>query len=143
VVLTNSAERLTDIPTGLDSQLLEDRTPLVVKGMQMIPSGSNRFKKSDNVIVYTEVYEPLLTSANPPQVGFGYHVYEGATNKEVAFTGVMRADDFIQKGSPVIPVGLRVMVQDLPAGSYRLVMQAVDGAGNHAADRMVDFDVTD
>jgi VWFA-related protein len=143
VVLTNSAERLTDIPTGLDSQLLEDRTPLVVKGMQMIPSGSNRFKKSDNVIVYTEVYEPLLTSTNPPQVGFGYHVYEGATNKEVAFTGVMRADDFIQKGSPVIPVGLRVMVQDLPAGSYRLVMQAVDGAGNHAADRMVDFDVTD
>jgi len=143
VVLTNSAERLTDIPTGLDSQLLEDRTPLVVKGMQMIPSGSNRFKKNDNVIVYTEVYEPLLTSANPPQVGFGYHVYEGATNKEVAFTGVMRADDFIQKGSPVIPVGLRVMVQDLPAGSYRLVMQAVDGAGNHAADRMVDFEVTD
>jgi VWFA-related protein len=143
VVLTNSAERLTDIPTGLDSQLLDDRTPLVVKGMQMIPSGSNRFKKSDNVIVYTEVYEPLLTSANPPQVGFGYHVYELGTNKEVGFTGVMKADDFIQKGSPVIPVGLRVMVQDLPAGSYRLVMQAVDGAGNHAADRMVDFEVTD
>jgi VWFA-related protein len=143
VVLTNSAAPLTDIPTGLDSQLLEDRSPLVVKGMQMIPSGSNRFKKSDNVIVYTEVYEPLLTSANPPQVGFGYHVYEMGTNKEVAFTGVMRTDDFIQKGSPVIPVGLRVVVQDLPAGSYRLVMQAVDGAGNHAADRMVDFEVAD
>jgi VWFA-related protein len=143
VVLTNSAERLTDIPTGLDSQLLEDRTPLVVKGMQMIPSGSNRFKKSDNVIVYTEVYEPLLTSANPPQVGFAYHVYEQATNKEVFFTGVVRADDFIQKGSPVIPVALRVMLQGLPAGSYRLVMQAVDGAGSHAADRMADFEVTD
>jgi VWFA-related protein len=143
VVLTNSAERLTDIPTGMDSELLEDRTPLVVKGMQMIPSGSNRFKKGDNVIAYTEVYEPLLTSANPPQVGFGYHVYERATNKEVRFTGVMRADDYIQKGSPVIPVAARVLVQDLPAGSYRLVMQAVDGAGNNAADRTVDFDVTD
>jgi VWFA-related protein len=143
VVLTNSAERLTDIPTGLDSQLLEDRTPLVVKGMQMIPSGSNRFKKGDNVVAYTEVYEPLLTSANPPQVGFGYHVYERATNKEVRFTGVIRADDFIQKGSPVIPVALRVIVQDLPAGSYRLVMQAVDAAGNNAADRAVDFDVAD
>ena len=143
VVLTNSAERLTDIPTGLDSQLLEDRTPLVVMGMQMIPSGSNRFKKGDNVVAYTEVYEPLLTSANPPQVGFGYHLYERATNKEVRFTGVIRADDFIQKGSPVIPVALRVIVQDLPAGSYRLVMQAVDSAGNNAADRTIDFDVTD
>ncbi len=143
VVLTNSAERLTDIPTGLDSQLLEDRTPLVVKGLQMIPSGSNRFKKSDNVIAYTEVYEPLLASANPPRVGFGYHVYDRATNKEVRFTGVMGADDFIQKGSPVIPVALRVIVQDLPAGSYRLVMQAVDAVGSNAPDRTADFDVTD
>ena len=143
VALTNSAEKVTDIPTGLDSQLLEDRTPLVVKGLQMIPSGSNRFKKSDNVIVYTEVYEPLLTSANPPIVGFGYHVYERVSNKEVRFTGVMRADDFIQKGNPVIPVALRVIVQDLPAGSYRLVMQAVDGVGSNAPDRTVDFEVTD
>jgi VWFA-related protein len=143
VALTNSAERVTDIPTGLDSQLLEDRTPLVVKGMQMFPSANNRFKKSDNVIAYTEVYEPLLTSANPPMVGFGYHVYERVSNKEVRFTGVMRTDDFIQKGNPVIPVALRVIVQDLPAGSYRLVMQAVDGAGSNAPDRTVDFEVTD
>ncbi|MFI5059490.1 MAG: hypothetical protein ACHQLQ_15060, partial [Candidatus Acidiferrales bacterium] len=143
VVLTNSAQRVTDIPTGMDSELLEDRMPLVVKGLEMIPSGSNRFKKSDTVIAYTEVYEPLLTSANPPIVGFGYHLYERASNKEVRFTGVMRADDFIQKGNPVIPVALRVIVQDLPAGSYRLVMQAVDAAGSNAPDRTADFDVTD
>jgi hypothetical protein len=43
----------------------------------------------------------------------------------------------------VIPVALRVIVQDLPAGSYRLVMQAVDGAGSNAPDRTADFDVTD
>jgi hypothetical protein len=61
----------------------------------------------------------------------------------VRFTGVIKADDFIQKGSPVIPVALRVIVQDLPAGSYRLVMQAVDAAGNNATDRTVDFDLTD
>jgi hypothetical protein len=143
VVLTNYVERVTDIPTGMDSELLEDRTPLVVNGMEIIPSGSNRFKKGDNVVAYTEVYEPLLTSANPPTVGFGYHVYDRATNKEVRFTGVIKADEFIQKGSPVVPVALRVLVQDLSAGGYRLVMQAVDAAGNHASDRMVEFDVID
>jgi len=143
VVLTNSAQRLTDIPTGLDSQLLEDRTPLVVKGLQMVPSGSNRFKKSDNLIVYTEIYEPLMTAANPPQVGFGYYVYDRSTNKQLQFSGLMRAEEFMQKGSPVIPVGLKVLLSDLPAGSYHMVMQAVDGAGNHAQDRAVDFDVTD
>jgi len=143
IALTNSAQHLNDIPAGLDSMLLEDRTPLVVKGMQIIPSGSNRFKRSDNVIVYTEIYEPGLTSANPPLVGMGYRIFERTSNKEIFFTGVVRADDFIQKGSPVIPVGLKVKVNDLQPGSYRLVVQAVDGAGNHAPDRTADFDITE
>src|SRR6266852_2381814 len=143
VALTNSAQRLNAIPTGLDSVLLEDRTPLVVKGTQIVPSGSNCFKHTDNVVLYTEIYEPLLTSANPPVVGMAYRIFERSTNKQVFFTEVIRADDYIQKGNSVIPVGLKVKVDDLKPGSYRLVMQAVDSAKNHAPDRSVDFDVTE
>jgi hypothetical protein len=143
LALTNSAQRLNDIPAGLDSVLLEDRTPLVVKGIQIVPSGSNRFKHTDNVVLYTEIYEPLLTSATPPIVGMGYRIFERSTNKQVFFTEVVRADDFIQKGNSVIPVGMKVKVDDLKPGSYRLVMQAVDSAKNHAPDRTVDFDVTE
>jgi VWFA-related protein len=143
VALTNSAQRISDIPTGLDSVLLEDRTPLVVKGMQVVPSANNRFKRSDNVIMYTEIYEPLLTSATPPRVGFAYHVFERSTNKEVFFTGLAAADDFIQKGNPVIPAGMMVKVKDLTPGSYRLLVQATDSANNHAPDRLIDFDVTE
>src|SRR6266403_13809 len=141
VALTNSAQRLNEIPSGLDSVLLEDRTPLVVKGMQINPSGSNRFKHTDNVALYTEIYEPLLTSATPPAVGMGYRIFERSTNKQVFFTDVVRADDFIQKGNSVIPIGLKVKVDGLKPGSYRLVMQAVDSAKNHAPDRSVDFEV--
>jgi len=111
--------------------------------MQVVPSASNRFKKSDKVILYTEIYEPLLTSANPPQVGMGYRILERVSNKEVFFTGVVKADDFIQKGNPVIPMGLMLKVGDLPAGSYKLLVQAVDGTGSRAPNRTVDFDVTD
>src|SRR5467141_3737832 len=143
VALTNSAQRLNDIPTGLDAVLLEDRTPLVVKGTQIVPSGSNRFKHTDNVVMYTEIYEPLLTSANPPVVAMAYRIFERSTNKQVFFTEVLRADDYIQKGNSVIPIGLKVKVDDLKPGSYRLVMQAVDSAKNHAPDRSVDFDVTE
>ena len=143
VALTNSAQRLDNIPTGLDAVLLEDRTPLVVKGTQIIPSGSNRFKHTDNVVLYTEIYEPLLTSATPPVVGMAYRIFEQSTNKQVFFTEVMRADDYIQKGNSVIPVGLKVKIDDLKPGSYRLVMQAIDSAKNHAPDRTVDFDVTE
>ena len=143
VALTNSAQRLNDIPTGLDAVLLEDRTPLVVKGTQIIPSGSNRFKHTDNVVLYTEIYEPLLTSATPPVVGMAYRIFEQSTNKQVFFTEVMRADDYIQKGNSVIPIGLKVKIDELKPGSYRLVMQAIDSAKNHAPDRTVDFDVTE
>jgi hypothetical protein len=143
VALTNSAQRLNEIPTGLDSVLLEDRTPLVVKGMQITPSGSNRFKHTDTVALYAEIYEPLLTSETPPVVGMAYRIFERSTNKQIFFTEVMRADNFIQKGNPVIPIGLKVKVDDLKPGSYRLVMQAVDSANKHAPDRSVDFDIAE
>jgi VWFA-related protein len=143
LALTNSTQRLSDIPTGLDSALLEDRTPLVVKGMQIIPSGTNRFKRTDIVSLYTEIYEPLLASADPPQVGMAYRIFERPSDKQLFFTGVLRADDFIQKGNPVIPIGLKVKVDDLKPGSYRLLLQAVDSAKNNAPNRFVDFDITE
>lgn len=142
LALTNSATRVSDIPTGLDSVLLEDRTPLVVQGMQVVPSATNRFKRSDNVILYTEIYDPLLASDKPPKVMFGYHLIDRATNKEVVFTGAIPADQFIQKGSPVIPTGMLIKVKDLPPGGYRVIVQAIDGANNHAPNRTTDFDVT-
>ena len=141
VALTNNAQKLGDIPTSLDAALLEDRTPLVVHGLQIMPSGTNRFKRDENVIVYSEIYEPLLTSDNPPKIGLGYRILDRASKKEVMFTGVVTADAFIQKGNPVVPVGLKVNVKDLPPGAYCLVMQAVDAAGNKAPNRVVDFDV--
>jgi VWFA-related protein len=143
VAMTNSATRVSDTPTGLDSVLLEDRTPLVVKGLQVVPSATNRFKKTDNVIMHAEIYEPLLTSDDPPKIAFAYHIVDRATNKDVMFTGAMPANDFIQKGSPVIPVGLKVNVKDLPVGGYKLMVQAVDSAKHNAPNRTVDFDVID
>src|SRR5262249_2118673 len=123
VALTNSATRVSDIPSGLDSVLLEDRTPLVVQGMQIVPSATNRFKRRGNGLMYTGIYAPLLAFAEkPPRVGFSYRIKARATDKEVFFTGVASADNFIQKGNPVIPAGLLVKVKDLPAGSYRMVV---------------------
>jgi len=94
------------------------------------------------VVLYTEIYEPGLTSATPPRVGFAYHIYDRASNKDVFFSGLAPADEFIRKGNPVIPGGLVVNVKDLPPGSYRLVVQAVDSANHQAPNRMVDFDIT-
>lgn len=143
VALTNSAQRLDNIPESLDSVLLEDRTPLVVKGMQIVPSATNRFKHTDNVVVYSEIYEPLLTSDKPPVVAMAYTILDRATNNKLFSTGAVRADEFIQKGNPVVPIGMKVKVDGLKPGAYRLVMQAVDSAKNNAPNRAVDFDITE
>ena len=143
VAMTNSVQKVNDIPESLDSVLLEDRTPLVVKGMQIVPSPTNHFKRTDNVVVYSEVYEPLLTSDAPPVVATGYTILDRATNQKIFSTGAVRCDEFIHKGSPVIPVGLKVKVEDLKPGSYRLVMQAVDSAKNQAQSHTVDFDISE
>jgi VWFA-related protein len=143
VVLSNATQKVTDIPESMDAVLMEDRKPLVVKGIQILASGSNRFKHTDNVVVYSEIYEPLLTSENPPVVGMGYTIYERASNNKLFASGAQRADTFIQKGNPVVPVGLKLKMDDLKPGSYRLLVQAVDSANNHSPDRFVDFDITE
>lgn len=143
-VLSNNVQPVSELASSadLDAALLEDRTPLVVKGMQVTPLAENHFKHSDNVVVYSEIYEPLLTTDNPPRVVMGYKIFDLATNKQVFFTGNVATEEFIQKGNPVIPVGLKVMVKELPPGKYRLVMLAIDGAGRVAPERSVDFDVS-
>jgi VWFA-related protein len=141
VALSDAPQRLGDIPTSLDSALLEDRTPLVVQGLQITPSGSNRFKRDQNVVLYSEIYAPTLASADPPKIAFGYRIFERATNKEMFFTGAMPAEAFVHAGNTVVPVGVKVSVKDLPPGGYRLTLQAADAAGHKAPNRSVDFDV--
>jgi len=143
VVLSNSTQRLADIPTDVDSVMAQDRTALVVKGKQINPSASNRFKKTDSVALYTEVYEPLLASADSPQLAAGYTIIERSSGTTIYTTGAASLDGFIQKGNPKVPVAMSVRVKDLAPGSYRLVMMAVDGAGHHATNRVIDFDITE
>jgi VWFA-related protein len=138
VALSNEMQRVADLSTGLDSELLGDRTPLVVQGIQVIPSASNRFKKTDNVAVYVEIYAPLLTGANPPQVGLEFMVVDRKTGEKKVDVASRAAT---QAGSSVAPVGLKVPVDTLAAGSYRVELRALDSVGNAAKPRTVDFEV--
>jgi hypothetical protein len=111
--------------------------------LQVVPMAVNKFKKTDRVVMYSELYDSLLTSEKPPRVAIGYKIVERASNKEVFFTGTAPADEFLQKGSPMAPIGMMVMVKDLSPGSYRVILMAADSAGRQAPARMADFDVTD
>jgi VWFA-related protein len=140
VVLSKTIQPVDQIPTDVDATLLEDRTPMIVKGMQITPAASYAFKQSDKVVIYSQVYEPLLKTDAPPRVVAGYSILD-ASNKQVFFSGPIPLEEYIQKGNAVVPFGLIVQVKDLPPGNYRLVLQAADGAHNQAPNREAQFTV--
>jgi VWFA-related protein len=140
VVLSKTVQSVDQIPTDVDATLLEDRTPMIVKGMQITPAANYSFKQSDKVVIYSQVYEPLLKSDAPPRVVAGYSILD-ASNKQVFFSGPIPLEEYMQKGNAVVPFGLVVQVKDLPPGNYRLVLQAADGAHNQAPSREAQFTV--
>jgi VWFA-related protein len=140
VVLSKTIQPVDQIPTDVDASLLEDRTPMIIKGMQITPAANYAFKQSDRVVIYSQVYEPLLKSDAPPKVAAGYSILD-SSNKNVFSSGAIPLEDFVQKGNAVVPFALIVKVKDLPPGNYRLVLQAADGAHNQAPNRETQFTV--
>jgi VWFA-related protein len=138
VALSSQMQRISDLSTGFDSELLADRKPLVVQGIQIVPSDSNRFKKTDTAGVYAEIYEPLLAGPNPPMVGIEFRVVDRKTGEQKSDTKV-RAPT--QPGSSVVPLGLKLPVATLAPGSYRVELRALDSAGNNAKPSTADFEV--
>ena len=84
VVLSTFLQPLTAISTEVDAALLEDRTPLIVKGMQVNPAADYRFKKTDNVVLYSEIYEPLAQIGESSDGGRGLpHFRQGDEQRGV------------------------------------------------------------
>jgi len=138
VALSNDVRRLADMSTALDSELLADRTPLMVQGVQVIPSACNRFKKTDSPAVYAEIYAPLLLGPNPPELAVELIVMDRKTGQTKVDNG-SKAE--VQAGSSVVPVGIKLPIASLEPGSYRVALRALDSAGNEAKPRIADFEV--
>ena len=141
VALSKDIQRVSDLESGLDAELLEGKKPLVVQGMQITPSGANRFKKGDRNGLYAEVYEPLLLGTNPPDVAVQLRILDRKTGQQKQDTGLMRVGGLVHAENPVIPVGLKLPIDNLTAGAYRLELKAMDSAGSTSTVRTADFDL--
>lgn len=58
LVLSKEVHPANDLTLGLDVSLIGDRTALVAEAMQIVPSGSSQFDKSEPAFFYLEVYGP-------------------------------------------------------------------------------------
>ena len=146
VALTNNTRPVSQMGEGLDTALLEDRTPLVAKtsngqALELIPSSNNRFRKDEKVGFYAEVYEPGMASSIPPRIGILYNILDRKTNQSVDASNTILVNDFAQKGNPVIPLGLVVPMDKLQPGQYRIEVRARDDRGNASPTRTAEFDL--
>jgi len=141
VALSNQMHRVSEMGSGLDAELLEDKRPLVAQGMQITPSASNHFKTTDSAAIYVEVYEPLLVGPNPPKLGLELKVVDRKTGAQKIDAGFTNTASAISPGNPVVPLGMKLPVGSLPAGSYKVEVTALDSAGNSTKPSSADFEV--
>jgi VWFA-related protein len=143
VAFAREVHRVSDTTMGVEAALLDDRTPLVTKGVQIIPSGTNRFKPGVPIVVYLEMYEPLLVAPTPPLglvVAVQLRVLDRNTGAEKFDSGLGSVVDMFKPGNPVIPIGLQVPAGTLVAGSYRVELSGQDSMGK-SIKRSADLDL--
>jgi len=132
IALSKEYHPANDLGSSLDALLIEDHTPLISQGMRIIPAGSNQFKKTEPLIFYAEIYEPLIVSPDlqkPTVVGLQLRVLDAKSGQQKEDTGVMRVEVPAKSMLPVIPVAGRIPTDPLTPGAYVVELRALDSAG--------------
>jgi VWFA-related protein len=143
LALSNQIRPTTDLTTSmLDQSLLDDRTPLVTQGVQVIPAGSNKFSKTAPPLFYVELYEPMVRQATDQKlaVGLQIRVLDRKSGEERFNTGLMRVDLPEKSENPMYPLGERIPVDKISSGQYVVEVQAVSMGGT-MVKRTADFDL--
>jgi VWFA-related protein len=140
IALSDQAMQVQGLGGALEADLLSDHTPLIANNMEITPSASNHFKKTEVVTLYAQVYDPRLADPNPPDVRVNFNVVDSKTGKVISGARNVDTTPFIQKGNTVVPLALKLPLEQLPPGSYRLDMQASDASGAHTVIRSVGFE---
>ena len=133
------------VPCPMDSAevgqaMIKGIVPMVVNGMQVIPSSSNHFKKETRPVAYVELYEPLLASGNP-QMGIQFDIVSRKTNQKVYSSGSISVNKNAHPGHPLVPAIFNLPIDKLPPGDYRIEIQSSDSAQNLSPVRTGDFSI--
>jgi len=139
LALSKELHPVSQMVEKLDADLMEGHAPLVTHGMQVVPAADYHFRKTDPTMVYLEIYEPLLLGPNPPKVSLEFKVVDTKTGLAKMNVNITDTEGSIQAGNPVVPIGLKVLVDRLGQGSYRLELRALDSAGNGSPVRAAEF----
>jgi len=139
LALSRSVEKISAAEANLDAAMLEGRAPLVAQNNQYTPSGTNHFKRTGVANIYAEVYEPSLLGGTASPVAVRLMITNRTSGEQVA-SPPFDVTKLARPGTAVIPIGMHVPVNVLQPGSYRVELQASNGAGK-LVTRSADIEV--
>lgn len=144
VALSREFFKAGDAGSALDVELISDRKPLIAQGLQIVPNGSTKFKSTQNAVLYFEVYEPQLAVPDrkeTPEVVVSMKILDRKSGEKKIDSGWIRLPIPDKSTNPVLPVGMKLPVNGLAAGAYRLEMDALDKVPGKPVVRFTDFDI--
>jgi VWFA-related protein len=135
LALSKETHPAAELGLGGATSLTEDRTPLIAGDVQVVPSGSNQFVKSEPGYFYLELYTP-----DPAAVRLRVRVLDRKTGEAKSDSGPMKIEIPKQSHGDAIQAGSRLPIDKLAAGSYELEVTATDGPGK-TLQRTAGFEV--
>jgi hypothetical protein len=117
--------------------------PMVSDGIQVTPAGRTDFKNGELLIPYFEIYTPQ--AAREPTIRIQVHlrIVDARNGETVKDSPAVDAAPYMQPGSMTIPIAREVPIAALPAGQYRIEVQASDSAGRSTPWHAANFTITD
>ena len=131
ILLTSNLHKLGAEDLGIQADLVDGRTPFIVQAgpntFQVNPSTTTVYKKSDNVVCYFEIYEP---QPDTDKLKLGAQMsLRDKDGVEKLNSGMVEVTNYLRKGTPATPVALKVPVDQLAPGTYRMELLAADSLG--------------
>ena len=133
LVLSKEIHPAAELGLGLGVLEESPTTPLVADDVQIVPSGSNQFAKSEKGYFYFEVYAP-----DPKSVRASWRVLDRKTGETKVDSGILKL--VAPKEGGAIPAASRLPIDTLPAGYYTLEITTVDSSAK-PLKRAADFEV--
>jgi hypothetical protein len=129
LILTNEARELPSLINNLESQLLDDKNPLIFEGKRMYPSVTKKFSQDKPLALYFHAYNLSLDpKLHQPLLLLSVSILSG--DKIASQIPLSRVQDLSAVENGRLPVLVWLSLRNLAPGKYTLRVMVRDGITN-------------
>jgi hypothetical protein len=136
------SDRFREVPQGAEAAVRPPHyVPLASNGLELTLAADKHFNKRDQVVTYFEIVAPPQQPATTEEIQFHLRITDPATGELKRDFGWHTAPQPSNTDTPthIIPVAAKIPVDQLPAGTYRLHVQASNTSGESTDSRFTCF----